>query len=108
MAVDMDSGKLVRDKIPEIIKQAGKDPSTSILDPVQYLQSLHVKLDEEVGEVHDTSEIHLVGEIADVLEVLRAIAYSIGVTWDHVEAERKRKFDERGGFEGRIWLHQPY
>lgn len=43
-------GKLVRDKIPEIIKEDGKTPITRILDDEEYLDELDIKLSEEVQE----------------------------------------------------------
>jgi predicted house-cleaning noncanonical NTP pyrophosphatase (MazG superfamily) len=39
-----------------------------------------------------------VEELADVLEVLRALADELEVPWDDVERERVRKRDERGAF----------
>lgn len=43
-------GKLVRDRIPEIIKADGKNPITRILPENEYLQELDTKLNEEVAE----------------------------------------------------------
>jgi hypothetical protein len=42
--------------------------------------------------------------LADVLEVLRALAAALGMSWEDVEAEAARKRDERGGFDQRIFL----
>lgn len=41
-------GKLVRDRIPEIIKKAGKKPIIEILSGEDYLMELDKKLNEEV------------------------------------------------------------
>lgn len=41
-------GKLVRDKIPEIIEASGATPLTRILETEEYLSCLETKLDEEV------------------------------------------------------------
>ena len=46
----MKEGKLVRDKIPEIIIADGKKPITRILDNKEYLQELDKKLNEEIAE----------------------------------------------------------
>jgi hypothetical protein len=43
-------------------------------------------------------------ELADVLEVLRALAAAYGMSWEDVVAEAARKRDERGGFDQRIFL----
>lgn len=46
----MIQGKLVRDKIPQIIREAGKEPIIRILDHEEYLVELDKKLLEEVEE----------------------------------------------------------
>ena len=43
-------GKLVREKIPQIIKDAGKTPIIEILSDEDYLKELDKKLNEEVAE----------------------------------------------------------
>ena len=50
--------KLVRDKIPEIIKESGRNCTTEILSDTDYLRMLDEKLDEELTEYHqDTGEL---------------------------------------------------
>lgn len=61
----MKEGKLVRDKIPEIIIADGKKPITRILDNEEYLQELDKKLNEEIAEYQADKSIE---EMADVLE----------------------------------------
>ena len=46
----MKEGKLVRDRIPEIIIADGKKPITRILDNDEYLRELDKKLNEEIAE----------------------------------------------------------
>ena len=43
-------------------------------------------------------------ELADLLEVIRAVITARGSTWDEVEAIRKVKAEKRGGFAQKIWL----
>ena len=59
--------KLVRDKIPEVIQQAGKQPITDILSQVDIAAALDRKLMEEVQEYLESGSVE---EMADVLEVL--------------------------------------
>ncbi len=49
---------------------------------------------------------HVAEEIADVLEVLRALSVAAGLDWDEIEQLRLSKIEERGRFEKGIWLQQ--
>ncbi len=93
--------KLVRDKIPEVIRQAGKQPVTDTLSPDAMAAALDRKLQEEVREYLESSSME---EMADVLEVLHGIAFHKGIAWDEIEAVRIRKREERGGFEKGVRL----
>jgi len=91
--------KLVRDKIPEIMKKAGKDPKIHIADDEEYFQSLKNKLDEEVLEFKKESNTN---ELADIKEVINALAEYMNI--DNLEEIRIKKQKERGGFKKRIIL----
>ena len=69
--------KLVRDKIPAIIKASGSVPRTKILkSDDKYLTALKDKLVEEALEVQQTA---VVEELADVMEVIRSLAKHLGI-----------------------------
>jgi len=97
------TGKLVRDKIPEIIVESGIEPSTRILGDEEYLLELDKKLQEEVAEY---LEQHDLAELGDVLEVIHAIADVRGQGIEAIEHIREQKFQERGGFAKKIFLNQ--
>ena len=73
--------KLVRDQIPDIIAAAGSRPSTRVLDHASYQGALRSKLLEEAQEAEVAADEQLASELADVLEVLRALATAHGMTW---------------------------
>ena len=100
----LDYHKLVRDGIPRIIEADGGQPVTHVLDQAGYLAALRAKLIEEAEEARAASDRQLRSELADVLEVLRALAVAYGMSWEDVVAEAARKRDERGGFDQRIFL----
>jgi len=100
----LDYHKLVRDGIPRIIEAEGGQPVTRVLDQAGYLAALRAKLMEEAGEALAASHTSLRSELADVLEVLQALAAAQGMSWEDVVAEAARKRDERGGFGERIFL----
>ncbi len=93
--------KLVRNKIPEIIKNAGKTPVTLILSDEEYLSELDKKLNEECAEYQADKSIE---ELADMLEVMYAIAEARGWSVSELEAVRREKADKRGGFKDKIYL----
>ena len=93
--------KLVRDKIPEIIESSGKKSVTDILSEQDYLVMLDEKLNEELAEYQESKSME---ELADLLEVMRAVAAARGSSMEEVEQIRKEKAAKRGGFEKRILL----
>jgi len=95
--------KLVRDKIPQIIREDGRIPVTHIADDDEYRQMLIAKLAEEVSEF---SESGAAEELADVLEVVRALCQCHGHSIEDIEQLRVSKRQERGGFEDRIILEE--
>ncbi|MBI1759042.1 MAG: nucleoside triphosphate pyrophosphohydrolase [Actinobacteria bacterium] len=95
----MSQVKLVRDKIPQIIRDTGVEPVTRVADAGEYRSLLRAKLVEEVDEFLAADDP---GELADVLEVLLALASDLGVDRDQLEKLRAAKAFERGGFGDRI------
>ncbi|MGF7186520.1 putative house-cleaning noncanonical NTP pyrophosphatase (MazG superfamily) [Desulfitispora alkaliphila] len=93
--------KLVRDKIPNIIINANKKPLTRIASDQEYKKLLQEKLIEEVNEFIDSDSVE---ELADILEVLKAISETKGLTWEEVEKIADDKRNERGGFKEKIIL----
>ena len=96
--------KLVRDRIPEIIKADGRQPVTRILDQAGYQAALVAKLLEEAQEASAAHAANLPAELADVLEVLQALVCTLGMTWEDFLSLTARKRAERGGFSDRIYL----
>ena len=93
--------KLVRDKIPAIIAAQGELPHIRILEQEEYLQHLEAKLDEEAGEYHRDKNAE---ELADILEVVFALADSIGCSRENLMEICQRKHEARGGFRDRVFL----
>lgn len=96
--------KLVRDKIPEIIKKNGQNPDIRQAGRDEFLSLLREKLLEESSEF---SSNPCMEELSDVLEVVIALAGELGVTWEELENARCKKRAERGGFAERIVLREP-
>ncbi|PEP71847.1 phosphoribosyl-ATP pyrophosphohydrolase [Bacillus wiedmannii] len=81
--------KLIRNKIPQIIKSNGKTPITRILPEDEYIKEICKKTQEE---------------LTDLLELINALAEHEGTTLEEINNIRKKKAEERGGFSDRVFL----
>jgi len=97
-------GKLVRDQIPDIIRESGGSPESRVLNSSEYWLALVDKLHEEVEELQDATRLDRLEEIADVFEVLLAIAKLDGHSLEDIQQTAVAKRLARGGFEKRVWL----
>ena len=95
--------KLVRDRIPEIIKASGKTCVMEFLSDDEYLRMIDAKLDEELAEYHKDLNVE---ELADLLEVIYAAAKARGYTLEQLEVVRAEKASKRGTFEKKILLKE--
>ena len=94
--------KLVRDNLPEKISANGETPHVRLLeDDAEFLQAL---LQKDIEEGVELAEALNLEELADKLEVLYAIAKTLGYTPEELEQARADKAALRGGFEKRIYL----
>lgn len=93
--------KLVRDKILEIIRTNGQKSTHKILTAEEYAVELTKKLVEEVEEYKKDKNID---ELADIMEVVYALASLHSCTAEELEKIRAEKAEKRGGFEKKIFL----
>lgn len=98
--------KLVRDKIPNIIKEKGETPVVKTLDESEYKMELEKKLYEEYKEVIEATGDERVEELADMLEVIRALANLENKHLNDVIAIADKKNEKRGAFEEKIFLEK--
>jgi predicted house-cleaning noncanonical NTP pyrophosphatase (MazG superfamily) len=96
--------KLVRDRIPEIILSKGETPITRILSDAEYKEELEKKLHEEYLEVLDAAGDSRIEELADMLEVMEALASVENKTLEDVLSVKAKKQEKRGAFKDKIYL----
>ena len=89
--------KLVRDNIPSLCK----NPEIKILDEVEYAAALKRKLKEEVEEYLQDNTVE---ELADIIEVVEALAENQGSSLREVMELKLRKQSKNGAFKKRIFL----
>lgn len=96
---------LVRDKMPNRLEKMDVFVERYSLTPKDLVHHLRLKLQEEVEEVISaTTAKDIKEEIADVMEVLYAIAKYHGLQIEHLEKKRLQKQAERGGFSKGIFV----
>jgi len=95
--------KLVRDKIPEIIRAEGRKAEVSIIaDDEHFLEALGDKLIEEAKEFSESKKIE---ELADIVEIIYTILELKHLSLAFLEKIRKAKREARGAFTRRFFLH---
>jgi predicted house-cleaning noncanonical NTP pyrophosphatase (MazG superfamily) len=97
--------KLVRDKIPQIIKDDGFTPDYYVMEDFEYTVNLDIKLEEEVKEylAAKTKEDKM-EELADAMEVIYAILDIEKITREELEIVRATKNIIRGKFHDKVYL----
>lgn len=83
----------------------GETPVCKTLSPKDFKVALREKLVEESTELRDaTSRKEIIGEMADVEEILRTLYKTYDIDRKEVIAIRNSKYKKRGGFLKRIFL----
>ena len=93
--------KLVRDNIPLICESNGQIPETKILNDENYLNALKAKLYEEVEEYLSDCSIE---ELADIIEVVQALAENQGSSLAEIMEIKQNKQNKNGAFRNKIFL----
>jgi predicted house-cleaning noncanonical NTP pyrophosphatase (MazG superfamily) len=103
--------KLVRDRIPEIIRANGKSCQVNVMSEEEYRLALAEKLVEEAREVAEAGFSQNTGdlakELADLQETIDALLATYKLDIDTVRELKTSRRKERGGFENRyrlIWV----
>ena len=99
-----DYNKLVRDRIPEIIRSGGKRCSIETMPEAEYRQALLQKLVEEAQEARQATLDELITELADLQEVIAALLAAWHISPEKVQQIQVQRHAKRGGFEQRLKL----
>ena len=93
--------KAIRDKIPEIIEESGKNCNVKKLTDSEFLVQLEKKLVEELSEYQESKNAE---ELADILEVIYRISELKGITSDELDSIKNEKAKKRGKFDDNLFL----
>ena len=95
--------KLVRDYIPDVIREQGETPVFRTLDDGEFARCLEEKLREEVEEFLAEKTLN---ELGDILEVLEAMAHLRGWTDGEIRRAKEEKAQRNGAFRERVFLEK--
>ena len=93
--------KLVRDRIPELIKESGRASTSRILSKEEYFNALLDKIVEEIEEYRSSG---LEEEIADVYEALDCLVEFKEYEPMHIDYLKLIRKEARGSFRERVLL----
>jgi predicted house-cleaning noncanonical NTP pyrophosphatase (MazG superfamily) len=99
--------KLVRDRVPAIISGRGEKVEVVQLSGDALTSALRQKLIEEALEALDAkSGDDLIGELADVQEVISGLCHALRISNSQIEVARSDKERRRGGFQRGFMLRK--
>jgi predicted house-cleaning noncanonical NTP pyrophosphatase (MazG superfamily) len=96
--------KLIRDRIPERIKESEGEYETRVLSGVEFEKELKKKLVEESNELAKAPKEKLLNELADVLELIKSVASYYKIPFNKVGKFQEEKRKKRGGFKKKLFL----
>lgn len=97
--------KLIRDRIPEIIKEAGWKPAVRKLKKAEFSNALKKKVSEEAGElIRAKDKKGVIDEIVDIQELIDALTSEIRLSKSKIKKLQAAKRKKRGGFKKRLFL----
>ncbi|MEO5948931.1 MAG: nucleoside triphosphate pyrophosphohydrolase [Candidatus Saccharimonas sp.] len=88
--------KLVRDKLPDMMRELGQEPEVTRLETKAHVRELIAKVIEEAQEL-DPNDPKYLNELADLKQVISDLIELSGVP-DEVERLRQEDLAKRGGF----------
>lgn len=98
--------KLIRSNLPDHMEKEGVFVNSETLATKEYIKQLKNKIIEEANEVVESTTIEeLQIELADVIEVIHALAEASGVSISDIEEARVKKRQEKGGFHPSCYVH---
>lgn len=97
--------KLIRDRILEIIRDAGEKPFWRVLNKKEYFREIKKKLAEEAKEmVKVRKREDVINEIVDLQELIDALAAELRLTKSQIKKQQEIKNKKRGAFKKRLFL----
>jgi len=90
--------KLIRDKLRAEYTKLNQKAEYRSLSKDEHVKALKQKLLEEVNEIDLTDRQSIIGEVADVYQVLEDMLTANNISLEEVEKVKHAKFEKKGGF----------
>lgn len=98
--------KLVRDKVPDLMRAEGLDPT--VVQAFHLIAHLPAKVREELAELEAAPDrAAVLEEFADLREAVDALGRALGLRPFEVAQAQFAKREAKGGFDGGILLEVP-
>lgn len=97
--------KLIRDRVPVMMRAKGKKFSTRILSKAGFRRELLKKVGEEASALPKLKDIEeIASEMGDVLDVLDVIQKEFRISSTLLRKHRAAAMKKKGGFRKRVYL----
>jgi len=97
--------KLIRDRILEIIKEAGEKPYWRVLNKKKYLAEIKKKILEEAKElIQAKDKKEIMNEIVDIQELIDVLISELKFKKSEIQKQQRIKNKKRGGFKKKLFL----
>jgi predicted house-cleaning noncanonical NTP pyrophosphatase (MazG superfamily) len=98
--------KLIRDKIPAVIRARGAECETENIDDERFKEEIMKKATEEASGLSQAkNREELLEELADVHVVLSEIQKLHGITDEEFKTALAENIALKGGFDAHVYLH---
>ncbi len=97
--------KLIRDKIPSLMKEEGKVCNyAAVQNDELYYELLRGKLIEEVNEFLSDGTVE---ELVDIMTVIKSLYTALGINEKSFEEFYKDKLEKQGSFDNKYMIFLP-
>ncbi len=95
--------KLVRDRIPELIRESGRKYTSRILSDEEYLKALIDKVIEEMEDYRESGNEEELADVYEALDCLMKFKNYEPLRMDYLKLMRR---ESRGSFVNRVLLEE--
>jgi len=90
--------KLIRDKLRGEYEKMNQKAKYRTLSQTEFAEALKQKLIEEANEINVSDRQSIIGEVADVYQVLEDMLAANNISVEEVQNTKNAKFAKKGGF----------